>query len=85
VVRSQAREGNLMASTDWTRARRAATRGREPGIPGDAYVVELRGHAYYVIDVDTRGISAGPFSSREEAQRRGDALNQSLGRSRRRG
>jgi hypothetical protein len=81
-VRLRERDLNLMASTDWARARRFATwRERDIGIPGDAYQVEMRSRLFYVIDRDSRGISAGPFPSREEAQRKADQLNQTLGRS----
>jgi hypothetical protein len=49
---------------------------RDVGIPGDKYRVELRGqHLYYVVDADTRGIMGGPYSNRDQAQRRADQLN----------
>jgi hypothetical protein len=64
--------------------RRAAKRtDRTPvGIPGDQYVVELRGtSSYYVLDARNRGIMGGPYRTREQAQSRADMLN--LTRSRR--
>jgi hypothetical protein len=46
------------------------------GIPGERYVVELRGqHLYYVVDARNGGIMGGPYSNRDQAQRRADQLN----------
>jgi hypothetical protein len=48
------------------------------GIPGDRYVVQLLGNAYYVIDQKTDGIMGGPYRSREAAQDRADALQRTI-------
>jgi hypothetical protein len=45
------------------------------GIPGERYVVELRGNLYYILDALNGGIMGGPFSNRDQAQRRSDQLN----------
>ena len=50
------------------------------GIAGDRYVVELRGNAYYVLDAKTGGIVGGPYRTREAAQSRSDALQQTVTR-----
>lgn len=56
---------------------------REVGIAHDKYQVDLRGAAYYVIDVATGAIRGGPWylregstKPREQAQHRADMLNQ---------
>jgi hypothetical protein len=61
-----------------------ATRARDeriPGIPGDAYLVEKRGHQFFVVNARNHGVFGGPFHTREEAQRVADDLNVTLGRS----
>jgi hypothetical protein len=42
------------------------------------FQVELRANSYYVINIKTHAISAGPFKSRIRAQERADALERSL-------
>lgn len=48
------------------------------GIAGDRFVTELKGNAYYVVDVKTGGIVGGPYRTREAAQSRSDALQQTV-------
>ena len=43
-------------------------------------MVELRGNAYYVFDAKTGGIVGGPYRTREAAQSRSDALQQTVTR-----
>jgi hypothetical protein len=53
------------------------SKGRQPndvGIPGDKYVVELRGRTYFVINRDTLGLM-GVYPTRQEAQIQADRLN----------
>lgn len=62
---------------------RPSVRRRQPqrtshGIAGDRYVVELRGTAYYVVDARTGGFMGGPYRTREAAQSRADALQQTV-------
>jgi hypothetical protein len=52
---------------------------RQSGIPGDQFQVELRGHQYFVVDGRSRMTFGGPYPGRIVAQRKADALNQSLG------
>jgi hypothetical protein len=49
-------------------------RRRNPNPVLQLYQVEIRGNQYYVLNVQTRAISGGPFKTREEAQKRADEL-----------
>src|SRR5262249_28393704 len=54
------------------------TKGRKVGIPGETYRVELKGNAYYVANAATRVSVAGPYKTREAAQRRSDELERTV-------
>jgi hypothetical protein len=54
----------------------AAKKGNpKAGIPADRWVVERRGAYWWVVDVRTRGITAGPFNARDRAQQQADRWN----------
>jgi hypothetical protein len=57
-----------------------ATKGRSIGIPGDVYRVQLKGNQYFVLNADSRVTVAGPYKSRDAAQRRADELERIKGR-----
>jgi hypothetical protein len=58
----------------------AKSKGRTVGIPGDVFRVQLKGNQYFVINADTRMTVAGPYKSRDAAQRRSDDLERTKGR-----
>jgi hypothetical protein len=51
---------------------------RQHGIPGDRYVVELRGRQYFVVDAITSMTAGGPYIDRNTAQLRADQLNRAV-------
>jgi hypothetical protein len=62
-----------------TPVKRAEAKKTPHGIAGDRYVVELRGNAYYVVDVKSGGLfRGGPYRTREAAQSRADALQSTV-------
>ena len=53
---------------------------RPAGIPGDKYVVQIKGRWYYVINTHTKLIAAGPYNTRPEAQEVADQRERTAGR-----
>jgi hypothetical protein len=56
------------------------TKGRTVGIPGDVFRVQLKGNQYFVVNADTRLTVAGPYKTRDQAQKRADELERTRGR-----
>jgi hypothetical protein len=69
-----------MMAKNLTAKKDTKTRGRTVGIPGDVYRTEIRGSQYFVVNATTRVTVAGPYKTREAAQKRSDELERTRGR-----
>jgi hypothetical protein len=67
-----------MMAKNLTAKKATKTKGRTVGIPGDIYRTEIRGNQYFVVNASTRVTVAGPFRTREAAQRRADELERTV-------